>query len=49
MTLKRIGETSLLILILPVKLAASVATVAAFVAYDVGREFVRDLRAIWTA
>lgn len=46
--LKRLGWTGLLILIQPVKLVASVVLVAANIAYDVGREFVHDFRAIWT-
>lgn len=48
LTLKRLGWTGLLILIQPAKLIASVASVALWVGYDVGCEFVRDLRSIWS-
>lgn len=46
--LKRLGWTGLLVFAQPIKLTASVLCVAAWVLYDVGREFVRDLRDVWT-
>jgi hypothetical protein len=48
-TLKRLGWTSLLIAVQPAKLIVSIASVAMWVLYDVGREFLSDLRSIWTA
>jgi hypothetical protein len=47
LTVKRLGWTALLIVIQPVKVLVTTAALLYAVAYDVGREFVRDFRSIW--